>query len=156
MVCECSLSTCQYVKPRKLRRVKNLIKWLISHNYSLPLPELKMVSPAATFITLRVQREQKLFYFFQITERIVILFVAIASQEEVQGKGIVCVLFFLWNCIDVIRWEFNATPVAMQPRSFPYLSSLYEIHCDYLGGFLCNIAQKIKMCILLAINIQPF
>ncbi|XP_070598625.1 very-long-chain (3R)-3-hydroxyacyl-CoA dehydratase 4 [Erythrolamprus reginae] len=44
--------------------------------------------------------------FLQITERIVILFVAIASQEEVQGKGIVCVLFFLWSCIDVIRYTY--------------------------------------------------
>jgi len=43
------------------------------------------------------------FFSFQITERIVVLFVVINSQEEVQGKYIVCVLFFLWNLLDVVR-----------------------------------------------------
>ncbi|XP_077673834.1 very-long-chain (3R)-3-hydroxyacyl-CoA dehydratase 4 isoform X3 [Eretmochelys imbricata] len=43
--------------------------------------------------------------FLQITERIIILFV-ITSQEEVQGKYIVCVLFFLWNLLDVVRYTY--------------------------------------------------
>ncbi|XP_073201607.1 very-long-chain (3R)-3-hydroxyacyl-CoA dehydratase 4 isoform X3 [Lepidochelys kempii] len=43
--------------------------------------------------------------FLQITERIIILFV-ISSQEEVQGKYIVCVLFFLWNLLDVVRYTY--------------------------------------------------
>ncbi|OXB62684.1 hypothetical protein ASZ78_009337, partial [Callipepla squamata] len=45
--------------------------------------------------------------FLQITERIVVLFVVINSQEEVQGKYIVCVLFFLWNLLDVVRYTYN-------------------------------------------------
>uniref|UniRef100_A0A669Q795 Very-long-chain (3R)-3-hydroxyacyl-CoA dehydratase n=1 Tax=Phasianus colchicus TaxID=9054 RepID=A0A669Q795_PHACC len=32
---------------------------------------------------------------------IIVLFVVINSQEEVQGKYIVCVLFFLWNLLDM-------------------------------------------------------
>ncbi|KAJ7410915.1 Very-long-chain (3R)-3-hydroxyacyl-CoA dehydratase 4 [Pitangus sulphuratus] len=45
--------------------------------------------------------------FLQITERIIVLFVVINSQEEVQGKYVVCVLFFLWNLLDVIRLRFS-------------------------------------------------
>ncbi|XP_014432472.1 very-long-chain (3R)-3-hydroxyacyl-CoA dehydratase 4 [Pelodiscus sinensis] len=44
--------------------------------------------------------------FLQISERIIILFVVITSQEEVQGKYIVCVLFFLWNLLDVVRYTY--------------------------------------------------
>ncbi|XP_062369319.1 very-long-chain (3R)-3-hydroxyacyl-CoA dehydratase 4 isoform X3 [Cinclus cinclus] len=44
---------------------------------------------------------------FRITERIIVLFVVINSQEEVQGKYVVCVLFFLWNLLDVIRHTYN-------------------------------------------------
>ncbi|POI30340.1 hypothetical protein CIB84_005909 [Bambusicola thoracicus] len=47
------------------------------------------------------------FFSFQITERIIVLFVVINSQEEVQGKYIVCVLFFLWNLLDVVRYTYN-------------------------------------------------
>ncbi|XP_053144043.1 very-long-chain (3R)-3-hydroxyacyl-CoA dehydratase 4 [Hemicordylus capensis] len=43
----------------------------------------------------------------QITERIITLFVVIASQEEVQGKYIVCILFFLWSFIDVVRYTYG-------------------------------------------------
>ncbi|XP_031465848.1 very-long-chain (3R)-3-hydroxyacyl-CoA dehydratase 4 [Phasianus colchicus] len=45
--------------------------------------------------------------FLQITERIIVLFVVINSQEEVQGKYIVCVLFFLWNLLDMVRYTYN-------------------------------------------------
>ncbi|XP_054253968.1 very-long-chain (3R)-3-hydroxyacyl-CoA dehydratase 4 [Indicator indicator] len=45
--------------------------------------------------------------FLQITERIIVLFVVINSQEEVQGKYVVCVLFFLWNLLDVVRHTYN-------------------------------------------------
>ncbi|XP_069095182.1 very-long-chain (3R)-3-hydroxyacyl-CoA dehydratase 4 [Pleurodeles waltl] len=44
--------------------------------------------------------------FIQVTERLFILFVVVASQEEVQGKYVVCVLFFLWNLWDVIRYTY--------------------------------------------------
>ncbi|KAM4709626.1 very-long-chain (3R)-3-hydroxyacyl-CoA dehydratase 4 isoform 2-T3 [Discoglossus pictus] len=42
--------------------------------------------------------------FLQVIERLVILFVVIRSQEEVQSKCIVCALFFLWNLWDVVRY----------------------------------------------------
>lgn len=51
--------------------------------------------------------EFKVFFSFQITERIIVLFVVINSQEEVQGKYVVCVLFFLWNLLDVVRYTYN-------------------------------------------------
>lgn len=51
----------------------------------------------------KMPTEFKVFFSFQITERIIILFVVINSQEEVQGKYVVCVLFFLWNLLDVVR-----------------------------------------------------
>ncbi|NWH81104.1 HACD4 dehydratase, partial [Piaya cayana] len=43
----------------------------------------------------------------QITERVIVLFVVINSQEEVQGKYVVCLLFFLWNLLDVVRYTYN-------------------------------------------------
>ncbi|XP_014383585.1 PREDICTED: very-long-chain (3R)-3-hydroxyacyl-CoA dehydratase 4 isoform X2 [Myotis brandtii] len=42
--------------------------------------------------------------FLQLTERIIILFVVITSQEEVQGKYVVCVLFIFWNLLDMVRY----------------------------------------------------
>lgn len=51
----------------------------------------------------KVLPELTIRFSFQITERIIVLFVVINSQEEVQGKYIVCVLFFLWNLLDVVR-----------------------------------------------------
>ncbi|KAB1280203.1 Very-long-chain -3-hydroxyacyl-CoA dehydratase 4 [Camelus dromedarius] len=41
--------------------------------------------------------------FLQLTERIIILFVVITSQEEVQEKYVVCVLFIFWNLLDMVR-----------------------------------------------------
>ncbi|XP_027806427.1 very-long-chain (3R)-3-hydroxyacyl-CoA dehydratase 4 isoform X3 [Marmota flaviventris] len=43
--------------------------------------------------------------FLQLTERIVILFVVITSQEEIQEKYVVCVLFIFWNLLDMARQE---------------------------------------------------
>uniref|UniRef100_A0A8C5LTT3 Very-long-chain (3R)-3-hydroxyacyl-CoA dehydratase n=1 Tax=Leptobrachium leishanense TaxID=445787 RepID=A0A8C5LTT3_9ANUR len=44
--------------------------------------------------------------FLLVTERLVILFVVISSQEEVQSKCVVCALFFLWNMWDVVRYSY--------------------------------------------------
>ncbi|KAM4809793.1 very-long-chain (3R)-3-hydroxyacyl-CoA dehydratase 4 isoform 2-T2 [Rhinophrynus dorsalis] len=49
--------------------------------------------------------------FLQVTERLVILFVVITSQEEVQSKCIVCALFFLWNLWDVVRYPYHLLAV---------------------------------------------
>ncbi|XP_020646030.1 very-long-chain (3R)-3-hydroxyacyl-CoA dehydratase 4 isoform X1 [Pogona vitticeps] len=57
-------------------------------------------------IHLGIEEDRFLPRLLQITERIVILFVVIASQEEVQGKYVVCILFFLWSFMDVIRYTF--------------------------------------------------
>ncbi|XP_042309229.1 very-long-chain (3R)-3-hydroxyacyl-CoA dehydratase 4 [Sceloporus undulatus] len=57
-------------------------------------------------IGLGIDEDHFLPRLLQITERIIILFVVIASQEEVQGKYIVCILFFLWNFMDVVRYTY--------------------------------------------------
>ncbi|XP_057221526.1 very-long-chain (3R)-3-hydroxyacyl-CoA dehydratase 4 isoform X1 [Malurus melanocephalus] len=58
-------------------------------------------------ILVGIDKSRLLPRFLQITERIIVLFVVINSQEEVQGKYVVCVLFFLWNLLDVIRYTYN-------------------------------------------------
>uniref|UniRef100_A0A8C5V6K6 Very-long-chain (3R)-3-hydroxyacyl-CoA dehydratase n=1 Tax=Microcebus murinus TaxID=30608 RepID=A0A8C5V6K6_MICMU len=49
--------------------------------------------------------------FLQLTERIIILFVVITSQEEVQEKYVVCVLFIFWNLLDMVRYTYNMLSV---------------------------------------------
>ncbi|XP_072260470.1 very-long-chain (3R)-3-hydroxyacyl-CoA dehydratase 4 [Pyxicephalus adspersus] len=56
---------------------------------------------------LCIEKEPFLPKFLQVTERLVILFLVITSQEEVQSKCIVCFLFFLWNLWDVIRYPYH-------------------------------------------------
>ncbi|XP_053780779.1 very-long-chain (3R)-3-hydroxyacyl-CoA dehydratase 4 isoform X2 [Desmodus rotundus] len=48
---------------------------------------------------------------FQLTERIIILFVVITSQEEVQEKYVVCVLFIFWNLLDMVRYTYSMLSV---------------------------------------------
>uniref|UniRef100_A0ACB8ES48 Very-long-chain (3R)-3-hydroxyacyl-CoA dehydratase 4 n=1 Tax=Sphaerodactylus townsendi TaxID=933632 RepID=A0ACB8ES48_9SAUR len=57
-------------------------------------------------IFLGIEKDRFYPRLLQITERIIILFVVIASQEEVQGKSVVCLLFFLWSFLDVIRYTY--------------------------------------------------
>uniref|UniRef100_A0ABI7Y2N1 Very-long-chain (3R)-3-hydroxyacyl-CoA dehydratase n=1 Tax=Felis catus TaxID=9685 RepID=A0ABI7Y2N1_FELCA len=49
--------------------------------------------------------------FLQLTERIIILFVVITSQEEVQEKYVVCVLFIFWNLLDMVRYTYSMLSV---------------------------------------------
>eukprot|EP00069_Balaena_mysticetus_P012877 bmy_21829T0 len=46
-----------------------------------------------------------------LTERIIILFVVITSQEEVQEKYVVCVLFIFWNLLDMVRYTYSMLSV---------------------------------------------
>ncbi|XP_061471829.1 very-long-chain (3R)-3-hydroxyacyl-CoA dehydratase 4 [Rhineura floridana] len=57
-------------------------------------------------IRLGIEEDHFLPRLLQITERIIILFVVIASQEEIQGKYVVCILFFLWSIIDMVRYTY--------------------------------------------------
>ncbi|XP_066472172.1 very-long-chain (3R)-3-hydroxyacyl-CoA dehydratase 4 [Tiliqua scincoides] len=57
-------------------------------------------------IWLGLEKDRFVPKLFQITERITILFVVIASQEEVQGKYVVCILFFFWSFMDVVRYTY--------------------------------------------------
>ncbi|XP_064146518.1 very-long-chain (3R)-3-hydroxyacyl-CoA dehydratase 4 isoform X3 [Loxodonta africana] len=47
----------------------------------------------------------------ELTERIIILFVVITSQEEVQEKYVVCVLFIFWNLLDMVRYTYSMLSV---------------------------------------------
>ncbi|XP_019061542.2 very-long-chain (3R)-3-hydroxyacyl-CoA dehydratase 4 isoform X1 [Fukomys damarensis] len=49
--------------------------------------------------------------FLQLTERIIILFVVITSQEEIQEKYVVCVLFIFWNLLDMVRYTHSMLAV---------------------------------------------
>ncbi|XP_033029866.1 very-long-chain (3R)-3-hydroxyacyl-CoA dehydratase 4 [Lacerta agilis] len=57
-------------------------------------------------IRLSIAEDRFLPRLLQIAERIIILFVVIASQEEIQGKCVVCILFFLWSFLDVVRYTY--------------------------------------------------
>ncbi|XP_063770226.1 very-long-chain (3R)-3-hydroxyacyl-CoA dehydratase 4 isoform X2 [Pseudophryne corroboree] len=58
-------------------------------------------------VVFGIEQQSILPKFLQVTERLVILFVVISSQEEVQSKCIICALFFLWNLWDVIRYPYH-------------------------------------------------
>uniref|UniRef100_A0A5F9DTL6 Very-long-chain (3R)-3-hydroxyacyl-CoA dehydratase n=1 Tax=Oryctolagus cuniculus TaxID=9986 RepID=A0A5F9DTL6_RABIT len=61
--------------------------------------------------------------FLQLTERIIILFVVITSQEEVQEKYVVCVLFIFWNLLDMVRYTYSMLSViGMSYAFFTWLS----------------------------------
>ncbi|XP_029462758.1 very-long-chain (3R)-3-hydroxyacyl-CoA dehydratase 4 [Rhinatrema bivittatum] len=74
-------------------------------------------------ILFGIEQNQLLPRLLQVTERLVILFVVISSQEEVQGKAIVCIVFFLWNLWDVIRYTYNMLLViGTQFRSLTWIN----------------------------------
>ncbi|CAI9543076.1 unnamed protein product [Staurois parvus] len=58
-------------------------------------------------VLLGIEQQPFMPRFLQVTERLVILFVVISSQEEMQSKCIVCILFFLWNLWDVVRYPYH-------------------------------------------------
>ncbi|KAL7988659.1 hypothetical protein Chor_007578, partial [Crotalus horridus] len=91
-----------------------------------------------------IEKDQFFPRFLQITERIVILFVAIASQEEVQGKGIVCVLFFLWSCIDVISVSLTSFAIY---ESLPHFetSGTYSIRILFPFDLTVYFPYVLKM-----------
>ncbi|XP_072373029.1 very-long-chain (3R)-3-hydroxyacyl-CoA dehydratase 4 isoform X1 [Scyliorhinus torazame] len=49
--------------------------------------------------------------FLQVTERNIILFVVITSQEEMQSKNVVWALFSLWSTLDVIKYPYRMLSV---------------------------------------------
>ncbi|XP_068409761.1 very-long-chain (3R)-3-hydroxyacyl-CoA dehydratase 4 isoform X2 [Eschrichtius robustus] len=57
-------------------------------------------------IYVGIESDHLLPRLLQLTERIIILFVVITSQEEVQEKYVVCVLFIFWNLLDMVRNVF--------------------------------------------------
>nr|XP_031363343.1 very-long-chain (3R)-3-hydroxyacyl-CoA dehydratase 4 [Lonchura striata domestica] len=86
-------------------------------------------------ILIGIDKSRLLPRFLQITERIIILFVVINSQEEVQGKYVVCVLFFLWNLLDVVRYTYN-----MLARM-----GIYYLPLTWLNFSLCIVLYPLSV-----------
>ncbi|NXH17981.1 HACD4 dehydratase, partial [Bucco capensis] len=84
--------------------------------------------------------------FLQMTERIIVLFAVINSQEEVQGNYIVCILFFLWNLLDVVRYTYN-----MLARMEIYYLPLTWLNCSLciLLYPLSVLAEAFAICVSL-------
>ncbi|KAJ8262542.1 hypothetical protein GJAV_G00167590 [Gymnothorax javanicus] len=53
--------------------------------------------------------------FIQVLERNFVLFVVIISQEEVQSKSVVCILFFLWSTLDLSRYPHGLLALFYTP-----------------------------------------
>nr|BAC30324.1 unnamed protein product [Mus musculus]BAC30396.1 unnamed protein product [Mus musculus] len=62
-------------------------------------------------IYIGIESNQLFPRFLQLTERVIILFGVITSQEEVQEKCVVCVLFILWNLLDMVRYTYSMLSV---------------------------------------------
>eukprot|EP00073_Rattus_norvegicus_P036409 XP_008762017.1 PREDICTED: very-long-chain (3R)-3-hydroxyacyl-CoA dehydratase 4 isoform X2 [Rattus norvegicus] len=62
-------------------------------------------------IYIGIESNQLFPKFLQLTERIIILFGVITSQEEVQEKYVVCVLFIFWNLLDMVRYTYSMLSV---------------------------------------------
>ncbi|XP_059780632.1 very-long-chain (3R)-3-hydroxyacyl-CoA dehydratase 4 isoform X4 [Balaenoptera ricei] len=62
-------------------------------------------------IYVGIESDHLLPRLLQLTERIIILFVVITSQEEVQEKYVVCVLFIFWNLLDMVRYTYSMLSV---------------------------------------------
>ncbi|XP_039615104.1 very-long-chain (3R)-3-hydroxyacyl-CoA dehydratase 4 isoform X2 [Polypterus senegalus] len=66
--------------------------------------------------------------FLQVLERNILLFVVIASQEEVQSKCIVCVLFYIWNILDIMKYTYHLMALICTPfYSLAWISSTFCI-----------------------------
>ncbi|XP_072446331.1 very-long-chain (3R)-3-hydroxyacyl-CoA dehydratase 4 [Chiloscyllium punctatum] len=62
-------------------------------------------------ILLDIEQSPFLPRLVQVTERNIILFVVITSQEEMQAKPIVWGLFSLWSTLDVIKYPYRMLSV---------------------------------------------
>lgn len=75
-------------------------------------------------IYIGIESSQLFPRFLQLTERVTILFGVITSQEEVQEKYVVCVLFILWNLLDMVRYTYSMLSVI--GTSYPVLTWLSQ------------------------------
>ncbi|XP_015200644.1 very-long-chain (3R)-3-hydroxyacyl-CoA dehydratase 4 [Lepisosteus oculatus] len=53
--------------------------------------------------------------FLQVLERNFILFVVIVSQEEMQSRYIVCMLFYLWNILGLLQYPYGLLSLISTP-----------------------------------------
>ncbi|XP_067117293.1 very-long-chain (3R)-3-hydroxyacyl-CoA dehydratase 4 isoform X2 [Osmerus mordax] len=64
--------------------------------------------------------------FVQVLEKNILLFVVIIGLEEIQSKPIVCIQFFLWNILDLLRYPYGLLCVMGTP-SFDILWARYTL-----------------------------
>ncbi|XP_030636742.1 very-long-chain (3R)-3-hydroxyacyl-CoA dehydratase 4 [Chanos chanos] len=64
-----------------------------------------------------IEKGSLLLRFIQVMERNFVLFVVIISQEDFQSKTIVCVLFYLWNILNLFRYPHRLMCLISTPSS---------------------------------------
>ncbi|XP_064200019.1 very-long-chain (3R)-3-hydroxyacyl-CoA dehydratase 4 isoform X4 [Anguilla rostrata] len=76
--------------------------------------------------------------FIQVMERNFVLFVVIISQEEVQSKSIVCIQFFLWNTLDLLRYPHGLLALF----STPSFSMLWVRHTLWIPLYPLSVIAE--------------
>ncbi|XP_072543960.1 very-long-chain (3R)-3-hydroxyacyl-CoA dehydratase 4 [Salminus brasiliensis] len=83
--------------------------------------------------------------FVQVMERNFLLFLII-SQEEFQSQTIVCVLFYLWNMLDLLRYPYKL----LRLISTPTFNMLWVRHTVFIPVYiLCVIAEGVSILMAL-------
>ncbi|KAJ8397875.1 hypothetical protein AAFF_G00435640 [Aldrovandia affinis] len=62
-----------------------------------------------------IEKGELLPRFVQVMERNFVLFVVIISQEEIQSKSVVCIQFYLWNTLDLLRYPHGLLALISTP-----------------------------------------
>ncbi|KAI4896367.1 hypothetical protein NFI96_023029 [Prochilodus magdalenae] len=83
--------------------------------------------------------------FVQVVERNFLLFLLI-SQEEFQSSTIVCVLFYLWNILDLLRYPYELLCLI----STPSFDMLWARHTVSIPVYMLSVITE-GICILQAL-----
>ncbi|KAG9274190.1 very-long-chain (3R)-3-hydroxyacyl-CoA dehydratase 4 [Astyanax mexicanus] len=83
--------------------------------------------------------------FVQVMQRNFLLFLII-SQEEFQSQTVVCVLFYLWNMLDLIRYPYKL----LRLISTPTFNMLWVRHTFFIPVYILSVIAE-GVSILLAL-----
>ncbi|XP_062850160.1 very-long-chain (3R)-3-hydroxyacyl-CoA dehydratase 4 isoform X2 [Trichomycterus rosablanca] len=75
--------------------------------------------------------------FVQVVERNFLLFLLI-SQSEIQSKPIVCVLFYLWNTLGLLRYPYQLLCLI----STPSFNMLWVRHTIYIPVYILSVITE--------------
>ncbi|XP_064200018.1 very-long-chain (3R)-3-hydroxyacyl-CoA dehydratase 4 isoform X3 [Anguilla rostrata] len=89
--------------------------------------------------------------FIQVMERNFVLFVVIISQEEVQSKSIVCIQFFLWNTLDLLRYPHGLLALF----STPSFSMLWVRHTLWIPLYPLSVIAEVMHWAHMHSTIKP-